>query len=81
MTANNIQTTLPLSSLRVDEKSNVRVIGRGVDPTMLASIKAHGLTTVDQLNKPVAADIVPQASLPVAAVPSAVSAPTDRLGK
>jgi signal transduction histidine kinase len=37
--------------------------------------------TLPLTNKPVAADIVPQASLPVAAVPSAVSAPTDRLGK
>lgn len=37
------QTTLPLSGLRLDTKANVRKIGRGVDPELLASIRAIGI--------------------------------------
>lgn len=36
-------TTLPLSELRIDEKSNVRKIGRGAGVDMIASIKALGI--------------------------------------
>lgn len=42
MTAINT-STLPVSDLRIDEKSNVRKHGRGADPQMTASIKAIGL--------------------------------------
>lgn len=36
-------TTLPLSELRIDEKSNVRKIGRGAGADFIASIKALGI--------------------------------------
>lgn len=42
MTAINI-TTLPLSQLRIDEKANVRKIGRGAEASFIASIKALGV--------------------------------------
>lgn len=42
MTAINT-TTLAVTELRIDEKSNVRRHGRGADPQMTASIKAIGL--------------------------------------
>lgn len=41
MTATN--TTLPLSQLRIDDKANVRKIGRDIDPVLVASIKSVGL--------------------------------------
>lgn len=43
MTTTSTQITLPLSALRLDEKANVRIQGRGVDPILKASIKAIGL--------------------------------------
>jgi ParB family chromosome partitioning protein len=36
-------TTLPLSVLRIDDKTNVRSIGRGASPDFIASIKAIGI--------------------------------------
>jgi ParB family chromosome partitioning protein len=36
-------THLPISQLRIDDKINVRKIGRGADPEFIASIKAHGI--------------------------------------
>jgi ParB family chromosome partitioning protein len=43
MTATATTSIVPLSDLRLDEKANVRHANRGVDPVLLASIKAHGL--------------------------------------
>jgi ParB family chromosome partitioning protein len=37
------RTTLPLSALRIDDKANVRHANRGVDPVLVASIRAIGL--------------------------------------
>lgn len=36
-------TTLPLDQLRIDDKTNVRKIGRGADAAFIASIKALGI--------------------------------------
>jgi ParB family chromosome partitioning protein len=45
MTVSNdsIAMNLPLSQLRIDAKSNVRHVNRGLDPVLLASIRAIGL--------------------------------------
>ncbi|WP_315768239.1 ParB/RepB/Spo0J family partition protein [Bradyrhizobium sp. SZCCHNR2012] len=42
-TINATTATLPLSQLRIDEKSNVRHANRGLDPVLVSSIKAIGL--------------------------------------
>jgi ParB family chromosome partitioning protein len=38
-----ITTAIPLAQLRVDEKANVRKIGRGADPAFVGSVAQHGI--------------------------------------